>query len=117
MKNSLSGRAKRLVIRKLTGKERKCIHTAGAVNSWQEMLSDAAFHIREAKRPYEAGSHLRSTGWSRCLPSIASYECWNATERTTPGLRQSCWVSAAKKMFSGIRFRPGLSFPNSLSVM
>ena len=43
MNSSLTGRARRLVIRKLTGNERKCSHTTGAVKSWQEMLSEAAF--------------------------------------------------------------------------
>ena len=76
MAMEVSGRAKRFVIRKYGGKERKRSQARGAVKAWQEMERDAAFHIFAWRdlppfREPASGHMARSFGWSTVIPAMA----------------------------------------------
>ena len=76
MAMEVSGKAKRFVIRKYGGKERKRSQARGAVKAWQEMERDAAFHIFAGRdlppsREPASGHRARSFGWSTVIPAMA----------------------------------------------
>ena len=68
-----NGSASRLVRRKCVGKLWKRIHTSGAVNNWQEIVSAIADQMRFMGPEYlpSEGNQASSAGKSVTIPSIA----------------------------------------------